>query len=166
MQSTVIHLLLHNIRSAHNVGVLMRTAEGCGVEDVTFIGYTPHPRRSDDSRLPYVIQKAEQAIAKTALGAETSLSWRYVQSIDEAIVQLKRRGVPIVALEQTPDAVALHDYKPPTELALILGNEVSGIEPEDLKQVDMCLEIPMLGQKESHNVAVAGAMALHWLRFH
>lgn len=165
MQSPVIHLLLYNIRSAHNVGALLRTAEGCGVRSVTFVGYTAHLRRDNDPRLPHIIDKAERAIAKTALGAETMLTTSYAKTLDEAASRFQCRDVPVVALEQSPEAITLHDFQPPKELALVLGNEVTGIEPSDLALVDNCLEIPMLGHKESHNVAAAGAMALHWLRF-
>jgi len=166
MQSPAIHLLLHNIRSAHNVGALLRTAEGCGAHSVLFVGYTPHLRRDNDPRLPHIIEKAERAIAKTALGAEAMLTTRYAKNLSEAISPFRKRNVPVVALEQSPNAIKLHDFQPPEEIVLVLGNEVTGIEPNDLGLVDACLEIPMLGQKESHNVAAAGAMALHWLRFH
>ena len=165
MHSPVIHLLLYNIRSAHNVGALLRTAEGCGVDSVVFIGYTPHLKRDNDPRLPHIIDKAERSIAKTALGAEAMLSSSYTESLAEAVDQFRRRDVAVVALEQSPDATVLQNYQPPRELALVLGNELTGIEPSDLALLDVCLEIPMLGQKESHNVAATGAMALHWLRF-
>lgn len=159
-------LIAHNLRSAHNVGSLLRTADGLGVTSVFLTGYTPHPPVPDDSRLPHEQAKILKQIQKTALGAEKSVNWRYVDDIQPAIQALKANGFTIAALEQSANSQALNDYKAPKRLALIVGREVEGVEAEVLKLCDVILEIPMLGQKESFNVAQAAAMALYDLTYH
>src|ERR1041385_7161765 len=96
-----LRLVLHNIRSAHNVGSILRSADGFAVSKVYFSGYTPHPKTQNDSRLPHVINRAEKQIAKTALGAEKAIAWEYVDSPMNLLERLNREGFEIVALEQT-----------------------------------------------------------------
>ncbi len=160
-----IILIAHNLRSAHNVGSLLRTAEGLSVETVYLSGYTPYPKLKNDERLPYLVTRIDKQIAKTALGAEKSVGWSHEQDIEALIVRLKDEDFVIAALEQTPGSIKLPDYAPPQKIAVIVGREVEGIEPEVLKLSDQVIEIPMLGQKESLNVAQAAAMALYHLRF-
>jgi 23S rRNA (guanosine2251-2'-O)-methyltransferase len=160
-----IIVIAHNLRSCHNVGALLRTAEGLGVSKVYLTGYTPYPLGApDDTRLPHIARKLDAQIHKTALGAENSQSWQHTD-LSVALEYLYAQGYQIAALEQAPAAIALPKYKVPPKIALVLGREVEGIEPEVLAKMDVILEIPMLGQKESFNVVQAAAMALFHLRF-
>lgn len=160
-----IILIAHNLRSAHNVGSLLRTAEGLGVQRVYLTGYTPYPHVENDARLPHLAAKIDKQIAKTALGAEKQAGWRHETEVESVIDDLKRQGFTVAALEQAPGAIKLPDYNPPEKLALVVGREVEGIEDEVLKMCDVAIEIPMFGNKESFNVAVAAAMALYHCRF-
>ncbi len=158
-------LVAHNLRSAHNVGSLLRTAEGLGVETVYLTGYTPYPLTGDDERLPHLAAKIDKQITKTALGAEKMLNWRHREDIKPLIKDLKKKKFTVVALEQTPKSVKLFDFEAPSNVAIIVGREVGGIEPEILQLCDEILEIPMSGKKESFNVVQAAAMALYHIRF-
>jgi 23S rRNA (guanosine2251-2'-O)-methyltransferase len=162
---TEIILIAHNLRSTHNVGSLLRTAEGLGVSKIYLTGYTPYPHRETDPRLPHIARKIEAQIAKTALDAQKFVGWEHSDNIADIIQNLKELGFTIAALEQTPDSTKLPDYQPPAKLAIVLGREVEGIEPEVLRLCDLNLEIPMLGKKESFNVVQAAAMALYHCRY-
>lgn len=160
-----IVLIAHDIRSTHNVGSLLRTAEGLGVSKVYLTGYTPYPKKTGDQRLPHLAAKIHAQIAKTALGAETSQSWEQSDDVLPVLEQLKRDSYFIAALEQSPASVKLPDFEPPVKIAILLGREVEGIDPALLSSCDDCLEIPMFGQKESFNVVQAAAMCLYHCRF-
>ncbi len=164
MQRQII-VIAHNIRSTHNVGSLLRTADGLGVEMVYLTGYTPYPTHPDDDRMPHISRKLTAQIHKTALGAETTQAWRYNPTITDVLEHLRNDGYTIAALEQTNDAQPLPDYQPPAKLAIILGQEVEGIEAAVLAQTDLQLVIPMFGYKESFNVSQAAAMALYHCTF-
>lgn len=154
-------LIAHNLRSAHNVGSLIRTAEGLGVQAVYCTGYTPYPLIQNDSRLPHLSRRQDYQIHKTALGAEKMLTIKGALDISAVIAELKHAGYTVAALEQATNSISLREYKSPAKLALIVGREVEGIETSVLSQCDQIIEIPMVGQKESFNVAVAAAMALY-----
>jgi len=158
-------VIAHNLRSAHNVGSLLRTAEGLGVTKVYFTGYTPYPISPNDSRLPHEASKISKQIIKTALGAETSQNWEHRENIEEVAKELRSQGYTIAGLEQTPAAILLPDYRPADKLAIILGEEVDGIQPDVMALTDVQLVIPMFGQKESFNVVQAAAMALYHCTF-
>jgi tRNA G18 (ribose-2'-O)-methylase SpoU len=128
-------------------------------------GYTPYPLTPDDERLPHIAQKVDKQIVKTALGAEKMVAWEYREGIAELIDELHREKYLVTALEQRSDAVKLPTFHAPERLALIVGREVEGIEPKVLALTDRVIEIPMLGRKESFNVAQAAAMALYHCRF-
>lgn len=160
-----IILIAHNLRSIHNVGSLLRTAEGLGIEKVILSGYTPHPSHANDRRLPHEAAKITEQIKKTALGAEESQAWEYHQNLLPVLTHLKKQGYGIVALEQTPDSRELPKYHPPEKIAIIVGREVEGVEQEILDACDVAVEIPMFGKKESFNVVQAAAMALYHCRF-
>jgi 23S rRNA (guanosine2251-2'-O)-methyltransferase len=160
-----IVLIIHDVRSAHNVGSLLRTAEGLGIKEVLISGYSPYPPIKDDERLPHLAQKTGRQIAKTALGAEDSISWRHIDDLAMSLDELSARDFVIAALEQTDAAKPIKDYIPPDKIALIVGNEVSGIDVASLKLAGTHLAIPMLGRKESFNVSAAAAMALYHLRY-
>lgn len=160
-----IVLIAHNLRSCHNVGSLLRTSEGLGVEAVWFTGYTPYPAISNDTRMPHEANKLTKQIHKTALGAEDYQPWFHRDNILSLIKELKSYGYTVAALEQSKSSKPLQEYESPKHIALIVGREVEGIEPEVLKACDISLEIPMKGKKESFNVASAAAMALFHLKF-
>lgn len=160
-----IILVAHNIRSCHNIGSLLRTAEGLGVSRVIFGGYTPHPSHTNDRRLPHEVAKLEKQIHKTALGAENMVPWQHHSDILPVLAKLKRAGYRIAAIEQAEDARELPGYHPPEKIVLVVGREVEGIETDVLAVCDVILEIPMFGKKESYNVVQAAAMALYHCRF-
>lgn len=161
-----IVLIVHDIRSCHNVGSLLRTAEGLGLRHVYLTGYTPYPVAPDDNRLPHQRAKIARQIHKTALGAEDSQSWSQQDDVRVVMSRLKDEGYLILALEQTATSLPLDRFKTDKQrIALLIGREVEGIEPELLKLVNQTLEIPMLGRKESFNVVQATAMALYHCRF-
>ena len=161
MKSTI--LIAHNLRSTHNVGSLLRTAEGLGLDKVFLTGYTPYPALPNDPRLPHLKNKIDGQIHKTALGAESMIEIIVEPGIEAVLNELKAAGYSLVALEQQPDATKLKNYRRPHKVALIVGREVEGIEPSVLKKCDEVIEIPMRGKKESFNVVQAAAMALYTL---
>lgn len=160
-----IILIAHNLRSCHNVGSLLRTAEGLGVKKVILSGYTPHPVHPHDRRLPHEADKITRQITKTALGAEKLVDWEWHRDLLPVIGLLKRDGYAVLALEQTDFGHLLHKYHPPQKVALVVGREVEGIEQEILDACDTAVEIPMFGKKESFNVVQAAAMAMYHCRF-
>lgn len=164
MKSLIV--IAHDIRSAHNVGSLLRTAEGLGVTEVILAGYTPFPELSDnDPRLPHERAKIEKLIQKTALNAQVTQPWRRVEDVYSVISELKAAGYTIAALEQTTTSLPLPEFKSPDKLAVILGREVEGITDDVMSYCDVCIEIPMFGSKESFNVVQAAAMFLYHCRF-
>jgi 23S rRNA (guanosine2251-2'-O)-methyltransferase len=162
-----IIIILHNIRSTHNVGSILRTAEGLGVKKVIFCGYTPYPKNtriaSDTAsiRLPHITEKLTTQIRKTALGAEELLKMEYHTA--PPIAALKVDGFRVVALEQQEGSTKLNRYYPPEKIALVLGEEVNGIPADLIEQCEDIVEIPMHGKKESFNVSVAAGIALYAL---
>ncbi|MFZ1249308.1 MAG: TrmH family RNA methyltransferase [Candidatus Saccharimonadales bacterium] len=160
-----IVIIAHDIRSTHNVGALLRTAECLGVQKVYLTGYTPYPVQPDDDRLPHVAQKLTSQIHKTALGAEQLVTWEHQAEVVDTLDRLQKEGYAIVALEQTADSFALPAWVPPQKIALLLGREVEGIEQQLLKRCSFTVEIPQQGQKESLNVVQAAAIALYHVRF-
>jgi 23S rRNA (guanosine2251-2'-O)-methyltransferase len=162
---TSLVLIAHNLRSCHNVGSLLRTAEGLGVSRVYLSGYTPYPLAQDDKRMPHIANKLAKQINKTALGAENMATWYHEESIDAVLSALKQEGYTVAAVEQTANSIALPDFAPPDKLALLVGREVEGVEQDVLAQCDLALEIPMFGHKESYNVVQAAAMAMYHCRF-
>lgn len=158
--------MAHNLRSTHNVGSLLRTAEGLGVTRLYLTGYTPYPAHDGDTRLPHLAAKLSRQIDKTALGASATLPWEHREDIFVTLNELRAAGYAIAALEQTTDSIALPSYVPAEKLCIILGREAEGIEPEVLAAADLTLEIPMFGRKESFNVVQAAAMALYHCTFY
>ncbi len=153
----VLIAILDNVRSAHNVGSIFRSADGAGFAQIHLCGITPTPDENP-------------AIAKTALGAEKSLAWQYSPNAVQIIRVLKTQGVMILALETTPQALSLYELKSSAfpkdqAIALIVGNEPAGVDPKLIALADACLYIPMLGQKTSLNVSIAFSLAAYHLRF-
>lgn len=141
------YVICHNIRSVFNVGSIFRTADALGVDKIFLCGYTPTPK--------------DERVKKTALGAEDSVEWEKCAQTWRVIDKLKSQGVFVVALELSPESVLYDNLKLPKEkdVALILGNEVEGLQKSILDRCDAIIEIPMRGKKESLNVAVAFGIA-------
>ena len=160
-----ILLIVHNIRSTHNVGSLLRTAECLGVKEVYLTGYTPYPLLKQDSRLPHESARTHKQIHKTALGAEDMLNIHRYETLAKAVSDIRRHKIDIVAIEQHPKATPMPLFKPTTDVALLMGNEVKGLEKAALDLCDEVIEIPMLGKKESLNVVQAASIALYQAAF-
>ena len=165
-----ITLVAHDIRSTHNVGAFFRTCDGLGVGNIIFSGYTPYPKFEGDTRLPHFADKITRQIHKTALGAESTIPFEVYEKLDDVLTELRKKNTVLIALEQFPGSytpsecakiIAQKHARQP--VALILGNEIHGVADAILKQVDLIMEIPMLGTKESLNVSVATAIALYEL---
>jgi 23S rRNA (guanosine2251-2'-O)-methyltransferase len=152
-------LILHNIRSVHNVGSIFRTADAAGMSKIILSGYTPTPLDR--------FGRERKDLSKVSLGAEKTIAWEHVKQLSSTLKKLKKEGYTIVAIEQNKNSTSLFDFKPKktesgtiSPLAIMVGNEVRGISPQLLKQADVILEIPMRGKKESLNVSVAAGVAL------
>jgi tRNA G18 (ribose-2'-O)-methylase SpoU len=160
-----LHLILDDIRSAHNVGAILRTCDAAGVGGVSACGNTPYPLLPSDNRPPHIAASNARAIAKTALGAEKTVPVQHFPNTISAISEAKQLGFKIIVLEQSERSLNLYHYHPDHPLALVVGNEIRGVAPEVLSAADTILELPMLGGKESLNVAVSAGIALYYLRF-
>lgn len=156
--NSTVYAILHNIRSLHNVGSMLRTADAAGVKKVFLTGYTPAPIDA--------FGKVRTDIAKTALGAERTVSWEKAKDISKLIRKLKGEGMHIVALEQDKHAIDYKTFKPKHPLALLVGNEVRGLSRAVLNQCDAIIEVPMRGKKESLNVSVAFGIGIFEIAAH
>ena len=141
-----VHIVLENIRSAFNVGSIFRTSDAGAVEHIHLCGYTCHPPNAK--------------LAKTALGAFDYVPWTHHASATDAIQVLRDQGVHIVAIETGEHAKVMGAYEWPEPVAIVLGNEVTGISQELLDQCDEIVRIPMLGHKNTVNVASAFGIVL------
>jgi tRNA G18 (ribose-2'-O)-methylase SpoU len=154
-------LILHDIRSAYNVGSILRTADGFGINQVYMSGLTPYPIQISDTRLPHIAKNTHNRIAKTALGAELTVKTIAANDIYELINELKTHNLAIIALEQHPNSLKLNDAQLEKDSVLVFGNELSGLDNQILNLADKIIEIPMSGHKKSFNVSVAGAIAIY-----
>lgn len=158
-------LVLHNIRSCYNVGAILRTAEGFGVSKVILSGYTP--RIYDQNLLPHLREKLDKEIHKTALGAEDMVETEAAEDLKALILDYKAQNYQIVGLENNikQDICQINDSglkkKLGQKVVLFLGEEVNGIPEDFYDLMDLFVEIPMKGQKESFNVSVAAGIALY-----
>ena len=150
--SAEIMVLLHNIRSAHNVGSIFRTADAAGVSKIFLTGYTPLPVDT--------FGRVQKDIAKIALGAEKFLQWQYAKSPATLIRRLKKDGWCVVGIEQDKRAVDYEAFTTKEKTVFIFGNEVLGLSKNIRDSCDMLVEIPMHGKKESLNVSVAAGIIL------
>jgi tRNA G18 (ribose-2'-O)-methylase SpoU len=157
-------LILDNLRSAHNVGAILRTCDAVGIQRVCVCGTTPYPRVKNDLRDPVVVVRNTREIAKTALGAEKTVMLEHFDDSLSAIATSRANGCIIYGLEQTPKSANLFTARPQLPAALVVGNEVTGITADALAACDTVLEIPQYGSKESLNVAVATGIALYTFR--
>jgi len=146
MEKTTI-LILHNIRSAQNVGSMFRTAEAGGISKIYLSGYTPTPIDK--------FNRERSDISKSALGAEKYIEWEYLKTTTPILKKLKKDGYFIVGVEQSRNSINYKKIKSKNKNAILMGNEVTGISPAILKNCDTIAEIPMSGRKESLNVSVA-----------
>lgn len=137
-------VIAHNIRSLHNVGAILRSADAFDVDRVYLTGFTGTPPRPE--------------IAKVSLGSEDRISWTYIEDAKDAIAKLRDDGYRIVALDNRPGARPIGSISEP--VALLLGNEVSGVDADLISACDETVEIPMSGRKKSLNVSVAAGIAL------
>lgn len=146
-------VILDNLRSTYNVGAIFRTADATGVFKIYLCGITPSPVNNEK-------------IKKVALGAENYVLWEKVGQTWRLINKLKKEGYFLIALEQHPKAKNIFKLKKlkKEKVALILGKETKGLSNKILKKVDLILEIPMYGKKESLNVSVAFGVAVYTLR--
>ena len=139
-------IILDNIRSAQNVGAIFRTAESAGVTKIFLSGITPNPPRHE--------------IEKTALGATLHLKWQACDSTETLARKLQKAGTKIVVVEQSNSSIPYTDYSYDLPLALILGNEISGVGDRVQKIADTILEIPLHGHAKSLNVATTAGIII------
>lgn len=158
-------LILDNIRSAHNVGAIWRTAEAAGVDRLVLVGLTPTPPFAGDKRPAYVGDRAAHLIHKTALGAERIIPFEYYAEAATAITQLQHNHYKIIALELADRATDLYHYQRPPDIALIIGHETTGVSTATQALCDKTLCLPMRGRKESLNASVAAGIAIYQLTF-
>jgi len=159
-----IVVLAHNLRSVFNVGSLLRTSDVFAVERVYVTGFTPYPSQPDDPRDPGLQARLTKRLAKSAAGAERTMPVTHLSDVYALFDDLRAAGYTVAGLEIDDGAVALGDYRPPDRIALLLGDEVRGIEAPLRERCDVLLQVPMYGQKTSLNVSVAAGIALHDLR--
>ena len=147
-EKTPIVAVLENIRSAYNVGRVFRTADAFLLEAVYLTGYTAVPPHKE--------------IKKTALGAEETVSWNHFTNATDAIKYLKEQQYLVYAVEQVKDSISLEmiTFDSNAKIAVVFGNEVSGVEQDTILQCDGCIEIPQLGMKHSLNIATAAGVVL------
>ncbi len=148
-EKTPITIVLPDIRSAMNIGAIFRTADAMGAEKIYLCGYSATPEHPK--------------VAKTSLGAESTVSWEYVSNTIELLQNLKSQGKTIYGLELTPESKCIWEVEPTFPTVLVVGNEIKGIDPEIQAICDEIVHLPMLGAKESLNVATATGIALYYL---
>ncbi len=147
MNHPEIIVILHNIRSAHNVGSIFRTADAVGVSRIILSGYSPRPLDR--------FGRPVKEIAKTALGAETYIPWESVLSPTRRLATYKEQGYTVVGFEQDVRSVDYRTWTASSRVVVVVGNEVRGLSASLRGVCDVLLEIPMHGKKESLNVSVA-----------
>ena len=139
------YVICDNIRSLENIGSIFRTADALGMDKIFLTGICgqpPHPK-----------------INKTALGAEKNIPWQHYWQVWRLVEKLQKEKVSVVVLEQTKDSLPYTQFKPKFPLALVIGNEIKGVSSAVIKRADQIIHLPMFGQKESLNVAVAFGIA-------
>ena len=145
-------VVLCNIRSTYNVGAIFRTADAVGVSEVWLVGYTPTPIDR--------FGRVRADIKKASLGAEVTVPWRHIETIEECVSLLREQGVSVVAIEQANRAIDYKEFTVEGDVACIFGNEIDGVPTSVVDAADTCLHIPMHGTKESLNVSVSAGIIL------
>ena len=146
-----VKVWLHNIRSMHNVGSVFRSSDAFGVSELLISGYTPTPPRPE--------------INKTAIGAEEFVDWKYFGQKEEVLDYLASEDYALIGLEQTDDSIFLPEFDANvfSNICLLMGNEVTGIDDQLLPHVNQFISIPQFGHKHSLNVSVATGVMLYAL---
>ena len=141
-------VVLENIRSAYNVGSVFRTSDAFLIEAIYIVGYSAKPPHKE--------------IKKTALGAEETVKWTYFKTSAEAIADLRKNGYKVFAVEQAEGSRELHlfPFLDEQKIAVVFGNEVTGVEQSTILACDGCIEIPQMGMKHSLNIATAAGVVL------
>lgn len=146
-----VYVILNSIRSSYNVGSIFRTSDGAMIKKLFLCGYTPHPPKKE--------------ILKTALGSTESVDWEFVEDAKEVILKLKSEGIKICALEQTHKSRVHYSIESKEfPIALIVGNEITGVSQDLIDLCDFSIEIPQYGIKQSLNAAVAYGISIFELR--
>ena len=150
-RSSQVKLIVDNLRSVFNVGSLFRIAECLGISEIILCGISPGPEHPN--------------MAKTALGTTERIAWRHIDQTKDAILQLKDMGYKIYALETAEPSASVYESSFDLPIALVVGNEALGIDPQILKICDAIVHLPVLGWKNSLNVSVAAAITLYQIVF-
>ena len=146
LEQLPVTVLLDNFRSLYNVGSFFRTADACAAQALLLCGITGKP--------------PQRGISKTALGAQESVRWEYVDDSLQAARSMQDRGYELAVIETSVRAVDLFDWVPRFPVCVVFGNEIEGVRPELIEMADVHVRIPMLGLKHSLNVATAGGVVL------
>lgn len=149
-----IVVVLDNIRSLNNVGSVFRTSDAFLVNQIHLCGITAQPPHRE--------------IQKTALGATESVEWKYFESSVDSVLQLKKEGYIIVAIEQIDKSISLETFIPnqKQKYAFVFGNEIKGVSDNILDHTDYCIEIPQFGTKHSFNISISAGIVLWHLFIH
>lgn len=145
-----VTVILDNVRSLYNIGSVFRTSDAFRIERIILCGITATP------------ENCAVEIHKTALGAEHTVDWSYCASTLDALLELKKQGYSAIAVEQVHDSISLEKFKADTDkrYAIVLGNEVKGVDQQVVDNCDLSLEIPQYGTKHSLNVSVSAGMVI------
>ncbi len=148
IQKTPLIIVLDNIRSLNNIGSVFRTSDAFLIEKIYLCGITATPPNRD--------------IHKTALGATESVAWEYAEDTLELVKKLKAESVKVLAIEQAENSTKLDTFLPEEnqKYAIVMGNEVKGVQQEVINASDMCIEIPQLGTKHSLNISVTTGVVI------
>ncbi|TQN30234.1 SpoU rRNA methylase family protein [Haloactinospora alba] len=164
LQQHSIVAIAHNLRSVHNVGALLRTSEVFALEKVYVTGFSPYPTYPGDDRSAKLQAQQTRRMAKAAAGAEQTMPFERHEDVCALLDALREEGYAIAGLEIDPEATELAEYAPREKVALLLGDEVAGIDSALRERCDLLLQIPTFGKKETLNVSVAAGIALYTLR--
>ncbi len=147
-EKTPLVVVLDNIRSCNNIGSVFRTSDALLIEKIYLCGITATPPNKD--------------IHKTALDAEKSVDWEYVENTEDAVEKLKNAGYKVYAIEQVENSISLPDFKPAKneKTAIVFGNEVKGVKQSVVNICDGSIEIPQFGTKHSFNISVSAGIVL------
>lgn len=152
MKKGEVRVLIHDIRSTHNVGSIFRTSDAVGIGHIYISGFSPSPKDR--------FGRWRKDVIKVSLGAEKTISWEYLESPVQLIKKLKKDGFEIVGLEQSQRSIDYKKFKSKKPILFIVGSEVEGMNKKIQDLCDTIIEIPMLGEKESLNVSVAFGVAI------